>query len=87
MKSLQRRTLPPLPRTILRQLEDKWNIAVTAFLAESDWPGGKQNERTIKIKLRLLTDACGLPLAYTPCKENLQRAYQAMKDEGLVVGT
>ena len=65
-------------------IREKWDTEVKAFLAESDWPGGTQNEYILKTKLAQLKDANGQPLAYNPSKENLQRAYEAMKAEGLV---
>jgi len=65
-------------------VREKWDTEVKAFLAESDWPGGTQNEYILKTKLAQLKDANGQPLAYNPSKENLQRAYEAMKTEGLV---
>ena len=65
-------------------IKEKWDTEVKAFLADSDWPGGTQNEYILKTKLAQLKDANGQPLAYNPSKENLQKAYEAMKTEGLV---
>jgi hypothetical protein len=65
-------------------IKEKWDTEVKAFLADSDWPGGTQNEYILKTKLAQLKDANGQPLAYNPSKENLQKAYEAMKAEGLV---
>lgn len=61
-----------------------WDGAVKDFLAESDWPGGTQNEKLLKYKLAELKDDKGQPLAYNPSKASLQAAYESLKAEGLL---
>lgn len=65
-------------------VKQEWSGAVTEFLANSDWPGGTQNEKLLKYKLAELKDEAGQPLAYAPSAKNLQTAYAALKEEGLL---
>jgi hypothetical protein len=61
-----------------------WDGAVKDFLSDSDWPGGTQNEKLLKYKLAELKDDSGQPLAYSPSKQSLQRAYEALKEEKML---
>lgn len=61
-----------------------WDGAVKDFLADSDWPGGSQNEELLKYKLAELKDEKGQPLAYAPSKASLQKAYEALKEEKML---
>jgi hypothetical protein len=61
-----------------------WDGAVKDFLAESDWPGGTQNEKLLKYKLAELKDDKGNPLAYSPSKASLQAAYESLKSENML---
>lgn len=61
-----------------------WDGAVKDFLAGSDWPGGTQNEKLLKYKLAELKDDKGQPLAYSPSKESLMKAYESLKEEGML---
>lgn len=61
-----------------------WDGAVKEFLAESDWPGGTQNEKLLKYKLAELKDEQGQPLAYAPSKASLLKAYEALKEEKML---
>jgi hypothetical protein len=61
-----------------------WNGAVQDFLKDSDWPGGTQNEKLLKYKLAELKDDKGQPLAYSPSKDSLLKAYEALKAENML---
>jgi hypothetical protein len=80
------------PSEVKQILEDRaservtkdWDGAVKGFLADSDWPGGTQNEKLLKYKLAELKDEKGQPLAYSPSVESLKRAYESLKQEGML---
>jgi hypothetical protein len=62
---------------ISSKVNNQWNSAVEGFLKETDWPGGAQNEKIIKLKLAELK-------LEEPTVASLTKAYDAMKAEGLV---
>jgi hypothetical protein len=61
-----------------------WDGAVKDFLADSKWPGGTQNEKLLKYKLAELKDDKGQPLAYTPSKASLMKAFEALEAEHML---
>jgi hypothetical protein len=73
-----------LEQTADQKVVQDWNGAVKDFLAESDWPGGTQNEKLLKYKLAELKDEQGQPLAYNPSKASLMKAYESLKADGLL---
>lgn len=73
-----------LEQTADQKVVQDWNGAVKDFLADSDWPGGTQNEKLLKYKLAELKDDQGQPLAYNPSKASLTKAYESLKSEGLL---
>lgn len=79
---------PEIQQVLQERASDKvakeWDGAVKEFLAESDWPGGTQNEKLLKYKLAELKDDKGQPLAYTPSKGSLLKAFEALKAENMI---
>lgn len=79
---------PEIQQVLQERASDKvakeWDGAVKEFLAESKWPGGTQNEKLLKYKLAELKDEKGQPLAYTPSKASLMKAFEALEAEHML---
>lgn len=58
---------------------DAWENATNEFLASSEWPGGTTNQKLMGYKL------IELGLNNTPTAASFQKAYEALKEDGILV--